>query len=102
MMIVIDAFNTVHSSLIGETTCSQVGTPYPNLRVKLSLFGIVKTISSPIAVMIRRELSITNVIIMTINDFDIFRVFSSMILLVVGDCPLGKDLVLVTKMILWA
>ena len=102
MIIVTEAFNTVNTSLIGEATCSQVGTPYPNLRVKLSLFGIVKTISSPIAVMIRRELSIRNVIIMTINDFDIFWVFSSMILLAIGNCSFGKDLVLVTKMILWA
>ena len=27
MIILTDAFNTMHNSLIGETTCSQIGTP---------------------------------------------------------------------------
>ena len=100
MIILADAFNTVHSSLIGETICSQIGTPYPNLRVKSSLFGIVRTISSPKAVMIRRELSDINVMIMTTKDFDIFLLLSSMILLTAVSSMFGKDLVLVNTMIL--
>ena len=27
MIILTDAFNTMHNSLIGETSCSQIGTP---------------------------------------------------------------------------
>ena len=102
MMILADALSTMHNALIGETSCSQIGTPYPNRRVKSSLFGIVRTISSPIAVKIRSELSDTNVMMMTTKDFDIFLLFSSTIPLPFVNCAFGKGLMLVTTMILWA
>ena len=102
MMILADALSTMHNSKIGETSCSQIGTPYPNLRVKSSLFGIVRTISSPIAVKIRRELSDTNVMMMTTKDFDMFLLFSSTNLLPFVNCAFAKRLMLVATMILWA
>ena len=102
MIILTHAFNTVHSSLIGETTCSQIGTPYPNFRVKSSLFGMVRTISSPIATIIRRELSVINAMMMTTKDFDNLLLFSSIIRLPFVNSLSGKDLVLVNNMILWA
>ena len=78
------AFNMVHSSLIGARACNQIGTPWPNCRGISSLFSIAATQNSPTDVTIRGVCSKMNVMISITHIFETFSMFSFIILMTCG------------------